>query len=306
MTTSKAFSIGFTLVCYASSAQVSSTAPAKYTVATSIDLGQAISRLDLSHNHPEKIRRELSDTNTIHLLAGSLGLTMVDLATIQVVPDADRSAINVYQVGRAEKAFRLLGEGLRSYAQAREEGHTETFILAALTNRVPPLSIAEIDLRVLVLNRPFIPASWVRRAASGTRTNLGGQLASMSTTTTIVNGRMQTTSVTNIPKADEVCRWVSYKVRDGEIEWLYTLNFKANGRLDYVDETRRDAKEDDPAFQQVIKEVEEEVEAEMKKNGTFGKFGSVHTLWHLKKETLRARGVEWRSPSELNPNTSYD
>jgi len=56
----------------------------------------------------------------------------------------------------------------------------------------------------------------------------------------------------------------------------------------------------------MIKDVEDEVDGEMKRNGSFGRFGSVHTFWRLKKVKLKARGVEWWSPSELNPNAIYD
>jgi hypothetical protein len=48
------------------------------------------------------------------------------------------------------------------------------------------------------------------------------------------------------------------------------------------------------------------VHAEMKRKGSFGKFGSVHEFWGLKQEKLKAKGIKWRSPAELNPNTNYD
>ena len=93
---------------------------------------------------------------------------------------------------------------------------------------------------------------------------------------------------------------------DGEIAWRYYVKFKADGLLDYVSDSRCDAKEYDPKYQEMIKDVEDVVQGEMKRDGHLGKFGSVHLFWHLKKEKLKARGVEWRSPSELNPNVHYD
>ena len=44
----------------------------------------------------------------------------------------------------------------------------------------------------------------------------------------------------------------------------------------------------------------------MKRAGDYGQFGSCHTFWHLKKEKLKVKGINWRSPSELNPNTCFD
>jgi len=240
------------------------------------------------------------------MIAKSAAISDAELATVQILPERDGNWIEIYQIGNSSRAFNVLSERLRSYIAARDEGHTKEFLFAAITNKVPPLSIADVDLRILVLNRPFIPPSWSKRCDSGTRTNTAGQVAGITTTTTIVNGRMQTSSVTNKPTSDEVCRWVSYRITDGEISWLYTLDFKPDGRLDYIHDSRRDAKEDDPKFQNTIKTVEADVESEMKKKGTFGKFGSVHELWHLKKEKLKAKGVDWRSPAELNPNATFD
>jgi hypothetical protein len=125
-------------------------------------------------------------------------------------------------------------------------------------------------------------------------------------TYTVVDGKAQTNIVRDIPIADEVCRWVTYVVVDGEIAWSYTLSFKPDDRLDSIQDSKSDAKEYDPKFEKVIEEVNVEVGAEMKKQGTYQKFGSVHQFWGLKKEKLKARGIEWRSPSELNPNAIYD
>ena len=122
----------------------------------------------------------------------------------------------------------------------------------------------------------------------------------------VVNGKTVTNETIHIPKVDEVCHWDLYTLIDGEVAWQYLVRFKANGSLDYITDSRCDAKEYDPKFAKVIKEVEDEVHAEMKRNGTLGQFGSVHSFWWLKKEKLKARGIDWRSPSELNPNISYD
>ena len=84
------------------------------------------------------------------------------------------------------------------------------------------------------------------------------------------------------------------------------VQFKADGSVDYVHDSRSDAKEVDPKYADVIDRVEAEVTAEMKKDGTHGQFGSCHSFWSRKKEKLKERGIVWRSPSELNPDTCFD
>jgi len=137
-------------------------------------------------------------------------------------------------------------------------------------------------------------------------TNKAGNVASRTTSIRVVDGRTVTNETTHIPQVDEVCRWASYTLVDGEVGWRYFVKFKADGSLDYIHDSRCDAKEYDAKYRKVIKAAEDEAHAEMKRNGSFGGFGSVHTFWHLKKEMLKAKGIEWRSPAELNPNTCYD
>jgi hypothetical protein len=104
----------------------------------------------------------------------------------------------------------------------------------------------------------------------------------------------------------EQLRRVVYTLADGDIAWSYFVQFKSDGSLDYAHASKCDAKDYDPKYEKVIKEVEAEVEQQMKADGTYGRFGSVHSFWHLKKDKLKARGIEWRSPSELNPYVNYD
>ena len=34
--------------------------------------------------------------------------------------------------------------------------------------------------------------------------------------------------------------------------------------------------------------------------------GTCHRYWARKKELLKAEGIEWKSPSEMNTNTKFD
>ena len=212
----------------------------------------------------------------------------------------------LYQVGSSDRAFKVLGERLRSYVRAREEGHTRAFCLAAFTNRIDVSTIADPDLRMLYTNHALLALSFLRKDESGTSTNKAGVVASRTIEIKTENGTTVTNEMVHVPKVDEVCRWVSYFVVDGEVAWSYFMTLNADGSLDYVHESRRDAKDYDPKYQNVIKEVVAEVQTEMKKSGSYGKFGSVHEFTHLKKEKLKARGIAWRSPSELNPGASFD
>ena len=285
---------------------MSASRPEKWITGTTLFLGHGLSRLELSHNSAETICKEVLDTNLVNLIGKAGDLSDEELKTVQIVRKSEGNQVEIYQIGEPKKAFNILSARLKAYISSREQGHTRQFLLAAITNRMQLLSIPDTDLRVLVLNKPFLPASWLKKVDSGTRTNKAGQIAGISYVTTFVNGEFQTTTTTNLPVVDEICRWVSYTATDGEITWEYVVNFKANGKLDYIYESKRDAKENDPRYFTIMKDVDEEVEAEMKKNGSYGGLGSIHTFWQLKREKLKAKGIEWRSPGELNPNTNYD
>ena len=100
-------------------------------------------------------------------------------------------------------------------------------------------------------------------------------------------------------------RSVTFRIADGDLAWGYQMEMK-DGIVDsFVPLGRCDAKDFDPQYRKVMAEVDSLVEAEMKREGVTG-FGSCHVFWRLRKEKLKARGIEWRSPSELNPGTCYD
>ncbi len=271
-----------------------------------MNFGAGISRVKVSHNSPEAIRRELLDPTTLRVIAKAGGLTEKDLRTVKLVQEGNLGWVSLYRTGRSEKAFKLLSERLTDYVKAREDGHTREFVLFAITNSTARSPVSDIDLKGLLANQPLLPTSWLKRAASGTITNKAGEVASRTITTKTINGKEVSSETAHIPKVDEVCRWVSYTASDGEIGWEYVVKFKADGVVDYIRESRCDAKEYDSKYQKVIEEVEREVHTAMKKDGNYGRFGSCHTFWHLKKDKLREKGIAWRSPAELNPNTNYD
>jgi hypothetical protein len=272
-----------------------------------------ISRFEPPYNDngSEEIYRELLDSNVIRLIAGSRGLSEKDLATVQLVKQKDKfdpnsGWVRLYQIEKPDKAFTLLSSQLTQYVQMRDDGHTKEFTLAVLTKKPTPIATSDPDLRVLLRRAPMLDAAQLRKIDSGTYTNKAGQVASISTSVTIRNGTARTNSVTNAPTTDEIGRWVSYVLIDGDMAWQYDLRFVFIGEDATISHTKCDAKEFDPKYTQIIKDVMVEVDAEMKRNGTSGKLGSIHTFWRLTQDKLKAKNIIWHSPAELNPNINYD
>ena len=212
----------------------------------------------------------------------------------------------LYLVGKSTKTFDVLGEELGNYVRARRDGHSQACLVAALTNWFSFPVIRDLELRILATNEALIPVSWLKKVACGTYTNKAGVETSRRTTISTVNGKEITNVVVHIPKTNEIGRWSKYVLIDGEIAWCYSLKLKPDGSLDYEMTTKQDARDHDPRYQQIIHGVENEVEKEMKKDKSHGEFGSCHQFWHLKKERLMKKGIKWRSPAELNPNTNFD
>jgi len=119
-------------------------------------------------------------------------------------------------------------------------------------------------------NRPWLAVSLLKRTGSETFTNGN--------------------AVISIAKPDEEVRLVHYTVVDGDIGWEFAFFFNSDGGI----------------FSSDSECVDAEAEREMKGNGQYGKLGSVHIFWDLKKEKLKAKGIDWRSSAELNPGIIYD
>jgi hypothetical protein len=99
---------------------------------------------------------------------------------------------------------------------------------------------------------------------------------------------------------------ITFHVIDGEIAWSYEVSYLSDGQLRYCSSERLDPLDFNPTYTNIIIEVKKQVEEKMKEDGSYGKFGSCHHYWELKKQLLKERGIKWMSPSELNPGTCYD
>lgn len=269
-----------------------------------LDGSADLSGLELDHNRREQIQAELLDTNIVRAIARSVGLTDNDLTTIQIAKKPQRTPVEIYQVSRSDRAFTVLGKRLKTYVAERQRGHTKECLLAATTNS--SIRLTDPDLQVLATNRPMVPLSWLQKSDSGARTNRAGQVVHRKTSYTSDGKQTKTNETVYIPKVDETSRHVSFHHLDGSIGWRYSIWYLPDGSIDSFHEAKCDATELDPKFQALMKEVDDACRAEMKRNGSDGQFGSVHTFWRLKKAALKSKGIEWRSPGELNPNIHYD
>ena len=268
------------LLCYCSAfAQVSSTAPTHWKTGSPVGLGA--SGFELDPELRDKVRREILDTNIIHAISESVQLTEDDKKLFVVAPGgANKEEVWLYSLtDKWSGSCNRFGEQLNHYVLARMDGHTRECLLLGITNRLADSNIKDAYLWILATNNPVLPVTWFKKADSGTTTNKAGQV---------------------------MRNWVSYTLVDGEIGWRYTLSFMTNGSLDGIQTFKFDAKELDPKFQSIMKEVDSEVAAELKQRGLSGKLGAVQSYWLLKKEKLKAKGIDWRSPAELNLGVIYE
>jgi hypothetical protein len=99
--------------------------------------------------------------------------------------------------------------------------------------------------------------------------------------------------------------WTRYYKIKGDIAWTCTVHKDPNGHFHSYMHQKEDAKEFDPKYRKQIADAESYATARMKKEKIQG-LGSCHAFWSMKKEYLRKYDINWRSPSDLNPHTSFD
>jgi hypothetical protein len=162
-----------------------------------------------------------------------------------------------------------------------KEWHTKKYLAAALLEKNDLESISDPDLKNLLTRRPELPASWLKKIDYS-----------------------EDKSCRVDKEGNKHCRATFYLV-DGDIVWTYELGYGPDGALKYLLDSKCDAKEYNPEYEAIIQGVNQKVSEEMERKNIKG-LGSCHTFWELKKKYLKAKGIEWKSPSELNPNTMYD
>lgn len=71
---------------------------------------------------------------------------------------------------------------------------------------------------------------------------------------------------------------------------------------------KHDPQEDDPKLGPIIKEAAEEAQRIVyEKHGlTEHQMGIGHEIWTEQKRILKKKGIDWKSPGEMNPTTMFD
>ena len=285
---------------------VSHTKPADSHSHTMLDMHLAEYHADLPHNAIKTIQAELQDEQIVRDIGLSAFLKEDDLAHFNIVYDKEYDRVTLYGTSDDYEVFETYAEALRTYARARAEGHTKDFLLAGLVLNINSSSISNPAIRAIIELHPKTSLNLLNLSDSGAFRKKAGEVASHITTVTTSNGNSVTNEEIYIPKVDELWPWEAYTLVDGDVCWRYFVSFKGDGTLKSVSFEKFDAKDFNPKYRDLMKDVDNIVTEEMKEAGTFEQFGSVHTFWRKKKEELKTRGIKWRSPGELNPLTCYD
>jgi hypothetical protein len=69
----------------------------------------------------------------------------------------------------------------------------------------------------------------------------------------------------------------------------------------------RDPIEATQEYKDAIEKIQpklDEISKELDERGI--EMGSCHIYWARKKELLKAEGIDWKSPSEMNPHIMFD
>lgn len=230
------------------------------------------SRIETGDNSPRQICREINDRKLLEYIAESIPVSTSELDQMKMEFDRDEEMIYFYYYGTDEAAFEKVREMLVYYLEARLDGHTREYARTCLGPPAEPGEIDDPNVAAVLVKDPRVPADRLTKTAE--QVNPDGS------------------------------RYVYFVLTDGGIAWQYWVICRADGTTGCFVE-RRDAKEFDPQYQAVIEEVSRGVKAEMEREGIKG-LGSCYEFWERKQKQLRKRGIEWKSPEELNPGTLYD
>lgn len=102
---------------------------------------------------------------------------------------------------------------------------------------------------------------------------------------------------------DQLCRHLSKFTPEQQERFVQAHIRKLETRKKiYTTTPVNDPIEQLPENQHMFNEVDDIVDAQITRNGQ----GVCHAKWRLKKALLRKRGIDWMSPSEMNPRTSFE
>lgn len=68
-----------------------------------------------------------------------------------------------------------------------------------------------------------------------------------------------------------------------------------------------DPVQDDPAYAEIFKGIDSEVDKTLAGDSRRGSMGFCHVIWETKKRILKTKyGIEWETPAEMNPQVIFD
>ena len=74
-----------------------------------------------------------------------------------------------------------------------------------------------------------------------------------------------------------------------------------------MSDIKHDPIEDNPKFKKIVNDIEAETEKEVAKQGIKKELGYCHAFWAAKKRILKEKySIEWKIPSEMNPDIMFD
>jgi hypothetical protein len=272
--------------------------------ATNILFNNVDREVVLPYNDPREIKKELLTPEILLTLGASCGLSSNEIATLTVSTIENSNGVRLMCSSNSKRPLTILPEELSSYFRERMNGHTKDFLLLASTNRLEPSQASDSDLRLLLENCSVPGAKLLRKISSHSWTNKAGTEQGVAIIGTETNGRAYLTTVTNVFRADEVVKSVVFLLVDGDVSWLYNITIGPRNRMVNLRVTRCDSKEYDPTYSKQIEEVDREARAEIHRPIVSPAVGA--QLERLKKSKLKARGIDWRMSTELNPHGSFE
>ena len=82
---------------------------------------------------------------------------------------------------------------------------------------------------------------------------------------------------------------------------------KKRRRQAFCDSFKRDPIDDDPEYEELLKQADEIVKRKLEHHPMRGGPGFCHVVWDTKKQVLKDEyEIEWRTPSEMNPDIIFD
>jgi hypothetical protein len=260
-------------------------------------------RIVANANSIDAVCEEVLSPAALSAIASAHAIPLRALKGIEVSRSPGGDAVFVRQAAGSSNILGVIVEELHWYINGRAKGHSAAFLFGCLTNRAWRLPHPDGDVKALAQRDPRLPTALLRRWETGAYTNRAGTIAEVHQGDIYADGKFRGYTNTILRSKDEVVSWTNYLLVDVELAWIYQARHPS---LDPAIENigLADAKEFDPRFRDLILRAEKEARAELEKRGQ-----TSPRQWRidrLKKEKLKAQGIDWRSPADLSPGPHRD